>query len=58
MKNLKLELFNFKNRLTFDQTDISSLVEGFIINYDNFSEKELVKSVNEKLLKYTYDYKI
>lgn len=55
MKNLKLELFNFKNRLTFDQTDISALVEGFIINYDNFSEKELVKSVNEKLLKYTYD---
>jgi len=55
MKNLKLELFNFKNRLTFDQTDISSLVEGFIINYDNFSEKELVKAVNERLLKYTYD---
>ena len=55
MKNLKLELFNFKNRLTFDQTDISSLVEGFIINYDNFSEKELVKGINEKLLKYTYD---
>jgi len=55
MKNLKLELFNFKNRLTFDQTDISSLVEGYIINYDNFSEKELVKSINEKLLKYTYD---
>lgn len=58
MKNLKLELFNFKNRLTFDQSDISSLVEGFIINYDNFSEKELVKSVNEKLLKYTYDYDV
>ena len=55
MKNFKLELFNFKNRLTFDQTDISSLVEGFIINYDNYSEKELVKAVNEKLLKYTYD---
>ncbi len=55
MKNFKLELFNFKNRLTFDQTDISSLVEGFIINYDQYSEKELVKSVNEKLLKYTYD---
>ena len=55
MKNLKLELFNFKNRLTFDQTDISSLVEGYIVNFDNFSEKELVKSLNEKLLKYTYD---
>jgi len=55
MKNLKLELFNFKNRLTFDQTDISSLVEGFIINYDNMSEKEMVKGINEKLLKCTYD---
>lgn len=55
MKNFKLELFNFKNRLTFDQSDISSLVEGYLINYDNFSEKELVKSVSEKLLKYSYD---
>jgi hypothetical protein len=55
MKNFKLELFNFKNRLTFDQTDISSLVEGFIVNCDNYSEKELVKAVNEKLIKYTYD---
>lgn len=55
MKNFKLELFNFKNRLTFDQSDISSLVEGYLINYDNFSEKELVKSVSERLLKYTYD---
>lgn len=55
MKNLKLELFNFKNRLTFDQSDISSVVEGFLINYDQFSEKELVKTVNEKLIKYTYD---
>jgi hypothetical protein len=58
MKNFKLELFNFKNRLTFDQSDISSLVEGFIINCDNFSEKELVKSLNEKLIKYTYDYDV
>lgn len=55
MKNFKLELFNFKNRLTFDQSDISGLVEGYIINCDNFSEKELVKSISEKLLKYTYD---
>jgi len=55
MKNFKLELFNFKNRLTFDQSDISSLVEGFIVNCDNFSEKELVKTLNEKLLKYSYD---
>ena len=55
MKNFKLELFNFKNRLTFDQTDISSLVEGYISNCDNMSEKELVKSINERLLKYTYD---
>lgn len=55
MKNLKLELFNFKNRLTFEQSDISSLIEGYISNYDHFSEKELVKSLNEKLMKYTYD---
>jgi len=58
MKNFKLDLFNFRNRLTFDQSDIASLVEGYIINYDNMSEKEFVKSINEKLLKYTYDYDV
>jgi hypothetical protein len=55
MKNLKLELFNFKQRLSFDQSDISIIVEKIIDNYDNYSEKELNKELNERLFKHTYD---
>jgi len=55
MKNLKMELFNFKQKLVFEQAEISSIVESFLLNYDNFSEKELQKALNERLLPYTYD---
>lgn len=55
MKNLKMELFNFKQKLVFEQAEISSIVESFLLNYDNFSEKELQKRLTERLLPYTYD---
>jgi len=55
MKNLKMELFNFKQKLVFEQAEISSIVESFLLNYDNFSEKEIQKALNERLLPYTYD---
>ena len=58
MKNLKLELFNFKQKLGYEQSDISVVIEGLINNYDNYSEKELKKVLNEKLLKYTYDTEV
>jgi len=58
MKNLKLELFNFKQKLGYEQSDISVVIEGLINNYDNYSEKELKKVLNEKLLKYTYDSEV
>jgi hypothetical protein len=55
MKNLKMELFNFKQKLVFEQEEISSIVESFLLNYDMFSEKELQKALTERLLPYTYD---
>ena len=55
MKNLKMELFNFKQKLVFEQAEIASIVESFLLNYDNFSEKEIQKALNERLLPYTYD---
>jgi hypothetical protein len=48
MNNLKLEIFNFKQTLTLDQEDVSRILENALINYDKYSEKELVISLNEK----------
>lgn len=58
MKNLKLELFDFKQKLSYDQTDILSIVERTLNNYDDYSELELKKMLNERLFKYTYDSEV
>jgi hypothetical protein len=55
MKNLKLELFNFKKSLSFDQEDVSYVIEGHLNNFVEFGEKQMIKSLNEKLKPYTYD---
>jgi len=55
MKNLKLELFNFKRSLTLDQEEICQIVEGHMNACDTHSEKNIVMSLNERLKPYTYD---
>ena len=55
MKNLKMELFNFKQNLVFEQAEISTIVESFLLNFDDFSEKEIQKGLKERLMPYTYD---
>lgn len=55
MKNWKLELFNFKQRLGYDQSDISVILESHINYCDDLSEMEIKKSLTEKLIKYSYD---
>jgi hypothetical protein len=55
MKNLKLELFNFKKNLTLDQEEISGIVEGHMNACNELSEKSIVLSLNERLKPYTYD---
>lgn len=55
MKNLKMELFNFKQKLAFEQNEVSSIVESFLLNFDDFSEKEIQKHLRERLMPYTYD---
>lgn len=55
MKNLKLELFEFKKGLQFEQSDISNIVEAHMSGLDHHSEKEIVQSLNERLAIYTYD---
>ena len=39
MKNWKFDLFTFKQSLTLDQFEISSIVERHLQNFDSMSEK-------------------
>lgn len=55
MKNLKLELFNFKKDLTLDQEEVSAIVEGHMNACNQLSEKQIIVSLNERLKPYTYD---
>jgi len=58
MKNLKLELYNFKKSLSFDQSDVAYIVEGHMNSMNDFSEKQIVLSLNEKLKSFTYDRQV
>ena len=55
MKNLKLELFNFKKNLSLDQEEVSRIVEAHLNSCNDLSEKTIVLSLNERLKPYTYD---
>jgi hypothetical protein len=55
MKNLKLELFNFRKNLSLDQEEVSTIVEGHMNASNEHSEKTIINSLNEKLKAYTYD---
>lgn len=55
MKNWKFDLFNFKQNLTLDQLEISSVVEGHLKRFDVFSERELTHSLKETLSGFAYD---
>ena len=58
MKNLKLELFNFKKNLSLDQEEISVIVEGHMNACNTASEKSIIASLNERLKPYTYDKEV
>lgn len=58
MKNLKLELFNFKKNLTLDQADISGIIEGHMDACNNMSEKQIISSLNERLNPFKFDRSI
>ncbi len=58
MKNLKKELFDFKKNLTFEQDDISKIVEAHFAACDNQSEKTIIQSLTRRLNPYTYDAEV
>ena len=55
MKNWKFDLFNFKNSLTLDQLEISSIVEKHLYQFDKMSERELTQSLKQNLSAFGYD---
>jgi len=55
MKNLKMELFKFKNSLTLEQLDISKVAQTHLEQYDNFSEIEINESLKLTLSAFNYD---
>jgi hypothetical protein len=56
MKNLKLELFNYKKTLSYeDQYEISNIIESHMNVIDKHSEKQIILSLNEMLNTFTYD---
>jgi hypothetical protein len=58
MKNLKLELFNFKKSLNFEASDVAYIIEGHLNGYTEFAEKQMIHSLNERLKPYTYDKQV
>ena len=56
MINLKLELFNFKKGLDFEnQEDIARVVEAHYNQIDRYSEKQIINSLTERLSIHGYD---
>jgi len=58
MKNIKLELFNFKKNLSIDQEEISMIVESYINLCNELSEKQIINALNERLRTYTFDKEV
>jgi len=58
MGNLKLELFNFKNKLNVEQLDIARVAQLHLENYDNLSEMELNESLKHNLNYFRYDSEV
>jgi hypothetical protein len=54
MKDLKLELFKFKNNLTIEQLEISKIINDHLEIYEKLSEKEIYNSLNKNLFPYSY----
>jgi len=55
MKNIKLELFNFRKNSSMDQEEVSMIVESYIGLCNELSEKQVINALNERLRTYTFD---
>jgi len=53
--DLKLEIYKFRQQLTPDQFDEAKIAQAYLEQYENYSEKEIVKFIRESLGTYTFD---
>ncbi len=58
MKNIKLELFNFRKKLGIEQEEVSMIIESYIEMCGELSEKQIVTALNERLKTYTFDKEV
>jgi len=58
MKNIKLELFNFRKNLGIDQEEVSMIIESYMNLCNELSEKQIVNALNERLRTYTFDKEV
>ena len=58
MKNIKLEIFNFRKSLSIEQEEVSNILEAYLGSLNDISEKQTVLSLNERLKTYTYDKEV
>jgi hypothetical protein len=58
MKNIKLELFNFRKKLGIEQEEVSMIIESYIDMCNELSEKQIVTALNERLKTYTFDKEV
>ena len=58
MKNIKLELYNFKKSLDIDQEDASMIAESFMNLCGEISEKQIIISLNERLKPFTFNKQV
>lgn len=56
--NIKLELFNLRNKLTVDQLVEANICQKHLQEFDNFSEKEIYFSLRENLSPYSFNKEI
>jgi len=54
MKSLKLKLFEYRNGLNIEQSDVSTIVTSHLEEYDKYSDKEIFNSLNERLETFKY----
>jgi len=55
MKNLKLMLFEAKNKMNIEQLDIVKILQLHLEHYDNLSEMELNESLKQTLTPFRYE---
>lgn len=55
MKNIKLELFNFRKKLSHEQDEISMIIDSYLNICNEVSEKQIIVSINERLKPFKFD---